>query len=64
MTQIRLTPEAGGIKTNKFRDVPVHEHLLAEGFVEFLKNAPSGHLFCNIPDGVTGAGRIEGCSSS
>jgi hypothetical protein len=45
---LRLTPEAGSIKTNKFCDVPVHEHLIAEGFVEFVKMAKDGHLFCRL----------------
>ncbi len=44
---MRLTPEAGGIKTNTFCDVPVHEHLEATGFIDFIKTAKDGHLFCN-----------------
>ncbi|MGM4895940.1 DUF6538 domain-containing protein [Tardiphaga sp. 839_C3_N1_4] len=53
---IRLTPEAGGIKTNKFCDVPVHEHLISIGFVDFVTRSPKGYLFC----GVGKDGTIDG----
>lgn len=53
---IRLTPEAGSIKNNKFCDVPVHEHLVATDFVEFVNSAKAGHLFCDPGKG----GTIEG----
>lgn len=45
---IRLTPEAGSIKTHKFCDVPVHEHLVAEGFIDFVEASNDGALFCQI----------------
>lgn len=44
---IRLTPEAGSIKNNKFCDVPVHEHLITTGFIDFVNSAKAGHLFCD-----------------
>lgn len=44
---IRLTPEAGSIKNNKFCDVPMHEHLAASGFIDFVNGAKAGHLFCD-----------------
>ena len=34
---IRINPEAGDTKTNDYRDVPVHDHLIAVGFIEFLQ---------------------------
>jgi len=50
---IRLNPEAGSIKTKEFRDVPVHPHLIELGFVEFVKRASGGPLFCtNGSDGT------------
>lgn len=57
---IRLTPEAGGIKTNTFCDVPVHEHLEATGFVDFVKAAKDGHLFCNLAKDGSITGPAEG----
>lgn len=60
---IRLTPEAGGIKTNEFRDVPIHEHLVALGFLEFVKSAPTGHLFCEVGKNGNVAGPAEGVYS-
>jgi site-specific recombinase XerD len=60
---VRLTPEAGSIKNNEFRDVPVHEHLIELGFIDFVKAAPNGYLFCNVADDGTIAGPAEGVYS-
>jgi integrase len=40
-----LTPEAGSIKSDEFRIVPLHPHLIEQGFLEFVKNAGQGPLF-------------------
>lgn len=42
---INITPEAGRVKSKESRVVPVHEHLIDQGFLEFVKAAPDGHLF-------------------
>jgi integrase len=42
---IHITPEAGTVKTGKPRTVPLHEHLVAQGFVEFVKARGKGPLF-------------------
>lgn len=42
---IRITPEAGTVKTNEARDVVLHEHLVGMGFCDFVKAAAPGHLF-------------------
>lgn len=34
---MRLTPEAGDMKTSKARTVPVHEHLVEQGFIEMVR---------------------------
>ena len=60
---IRLDPQAGSIKTNEFRDIPVHEHLLALGFMEFVKVAPDGPLFVEAARDGTVAGPTEGVYS-
>ncbi len=60
---IRLTPEAGGIKNNHFRDVPVHEHLVSLGFIEFLHRAKAGPLFCDVGKHGTTAGPADGVYS-
>ncbi len=57
---IRLTPEAGSIKTNKFCDVPIHEHLIAIGFIDFVDEAKDGHLFCGLGKDGTITGPAEG----
>lgn len=40
-----ITPEAGGVKTNEARIVPVHEHLIAQGFITAIEAKPQGPLF-------------------
>lgn len=60
---IRLTPEAGGIKTNEFRDVPMHEDLVKTGFVAFVKEAADGPLFFNAAKRGAISGPIEGVYS-
>jgi integrase len=44
---LTLLPEAGTIKGGKARLVPLHEHLIAQGFLEFVKESGKGPLFYN-----------------
>jgi integrase len=47
MYVMRLTPEAGTVKTGKIRVVPLHEHIIAQGFIEMVKRIGNGALFYN-----------------
>jgi integrase len=40
-----LTPDAGTIKTRKPRRVPLHEHLIEQGFLRFVRSRGKGPLF-------------------
>lgn len=42
---IRITPEAGSVKTGQYRTVPLHPHLIELGILEFVKGCPAGPLF-------------------
>lgn len=42
---IRITPEAGTVKTGQFRDVPIHNQLIDQGFLEFVAASKSDVLF-------------------
>lgn len=42
---IRITPEAGNVKTRRFREVPLHGHLVEQGFVAFVRRRGQGPLF-------------------
>lgn len=42
---IGITPEAGTVKGQKARVVPIHSHLIEQGFVDFVKRAGNGPLF-------------------
>ena len=42
---IQITPEAGTVKTGEPRTVPLHKHLIAQGFVKFAQDHRDGPLF-------------------
>jgi transposase-like protein len=52
----KLTPSAGKIKTRKARTVPLHEHLVAQGFISFVERAGAGPLFYRIGKVASDAG--------
>lgn len=43
----RITPEAGTVKGNEAREVPLHPHLVEQGFIAFVQSHRSGPLFYN-----------------
>jgi len=46
---MKISPEAGTTKTGKARTVPLHEHLIEQGFLAFVKTNGKGPLFYNEP---------------
>lgn len=42
---LRITPEAGTVKTRQYRLVPLHPHLIETGLADFIRNQPQGQLF-------------------
>lgn len=42
---IRITPNAGSTKTNQSRSVPLHPHVIEQGFLRFVASRPDGPLF-------------------
>ena len=47
---MKLTPAAGAIKTGKARAVPLHEHLIEQGFLDFVRERGKGPLFYNAKE--------------
>ncbi|WP_203423076.1 hypothetical protein [Sinorhizobium sp. BG8] len=47
---IDISPEDGTVKGASFRKVPIHEHLIAQGFIEFVKRSGDGPLFYDPSD--------------
>jgi integrase len=45
---LRLTPSAGTMKTRKARTIPLHEHLIAQGFLLFVAASGDGPLFYGL----------------
>ncbi|KQU34147.1 integrase [Methylobacterium sp. Leaf94] len=43
-----ITPEAGTTKTNDSREVPLHDHLVEQGFLDFVRSKGSGPLFYSV----------------
>lgn len=44
---MKLTPEAGTIKTGQTRVVPIHPHLIEQGFLDMVRSVGKGALFYN-----------------
>jgi integrase len=42
---MRITPDAGRVKTKAYRLVPLHSHLVDQGFLKFVEGRPKGPLF-------------------
>ncbi|UWL60720.1 tyrosine-type recombinase/integrase [Brucella pseudintermedia] len=42
---LHITPEAGAVKGAMPRTVPLHDHLIEQGFIEFVRKAKDGPLF-------------------
>jgi integrase len=42
---VRITPDAGSVKSGGFRDVPLHRQVIALGFDAFVESAQPGPLF-------------------
>jgi len=52
---MRITPEAGAVKGGTARVVPIHDHVIEQGFIDFVKSkGAAGPLFYD-PDG----GRVD-----
>ncbi|SFU87246.1 hypothetical protein [Bradyrhizobium arachidis] len=47
MYVMKLTPDAGTVKNRKIRVVPLHEHLIAQGFLALVHSVGKGALFYN-----------------
>ncbi|WP_164843998.1 tyrosine-type recombinase/integrase [Croceicoccus ponticola] len=42
---MRITPDAGTVKSKALRVVPLHSHLIEQDFLEFVASRPEGPLF-------------------
>ena len=42
---LKITPEAGTVKNAQARVVPLHQHLIAQGFLKFVEKRGAGPLF-------------------
>ena len=47
---LRITPEAGTVKNKKTRVVPVHDHLIEQGFLQFVKKQGAGPMFYRVAE--------------
>jgi len=54
---VSITPEAGTVKTKEARVVPVHEHLVEQGFMDFVERSSEGYLFLTAKNQAEFRGR-------
>nr|WP_138918360.1 DUF6538 domain-containing protein [Paracoccus sp. TRP] len=47
---MRISPDAGTVKVGDFRDVPIHQQIVALGFLDHVKAAKTGPLFNSSTD--------------
>lgn len=59
---IRITPDAGSVKTRRYRLVPVHPHLLEIGIEGLFRCAATDHLFFDPDPATAPAKRAEAVS--
>ncbi|ESY10834.1 hypothetical protein X750_31815 [Mesorhizobium sp. LNJC394B00] len=57
---IRITPDAGTVKTNEAREVPLHQQVIELGFPAFVQDAADGHLFLNVGPSGNVRGALRG----
>jgi integrase len=55
---MRITPDAGSVKGREPRVVPLHDHLIEQGFLQFVAQHGAGPLFYN-PNSRKGKGGSE-----
>lgn len=60
---IKITPEAGTVKTKEARDVVLHAHLVEVGFPEFVLSQPEGHLFVRAGANADVRGSLKGVTN-
>jgi integrase len=53
---ILITPDAGAVKGGRARVVPLHEHLVAQGFLKFVADHAEGPLFYSMSQRRKGNG--------
>ena len=56
---MKISPEAGTTKTGKARTVPLHEHLIEQGFLAFVKANGNGAAVLQRTEATGGVGRSD-----
>jgi integrase len=55
-----ITPDAGKVKNKRAREVPIHEHLIELGLIDFVDAAAAGPLFVTPGEGGDVLGPLNG----
>ncbi|MES2550632.1 MAG: DUF6538 domain-containing protein [Pseudomonadota bacterium] len=45
---LRITPDAGSVKTRKYRLAPIHYQLLEQGLLDMVRSLPDGPIFYSL----------------
>lgn len=54
-----ITPEAGTVKDKEYREVPIHAHLIEEGFLDFVHQSDKGYLFIEVAPSAKPTGKVR-----
>jgi integrase len=62
---LKISPEAGAVKSRKFRDVPLHRELIEQGFIDFARTCDDATLFyvpgsVDVRTAIANASRLAG----
>lgn len=60
---LHITPEAGTVKQNEARDVPLHLQLIELGLPAFVEACPAGHLFVTPSEAGDVLGPLDGLTN-
>ena len=56
---IVITPDAGTVKDGNMRYVPLHDHLIEQGFIQYVESRGEGPLFYSAKRKRSGTGRPQ-----
>ncbi|MHC4040795.1 DUF6538 domain-containing protein [Bradyrhizobium sp. 23AC] len=55
----KITPEAGPVKNKEAREVPLHPHLVEQGFIDFVMASCDGYLFLTVAKSEDPQGKLR-----
>ena len=54
-----ITPDAGTVKNKEAREVPIHAHLVEQGFLDMVAASSDGYIFIDVKPGSSPTGKVR-----